>query len=140
MQDSIFKRMLLAIIGIMLFIVPTFSRVCIGISEYHLETGCIIGKAEAYHNLYLFFESMGILAVVWLISLQLSWDIGVKRFKNACRIVFMSMAVISGCGMAYLNLRIQPWLILPYIFTFGFVACASIIIMKRMYAAALKAI
>jgi len=137
MRAHVFKQMLPAIISLMLFVIPTLSRYTMGLSEYDLETGCIIGYAEPYHNLYSCFELIGFVSATVLVILQLSRDSGSKRLKNAFRIFYMCMSIFSSCGMAFLNLRIQFWLIIPYIFVCMSLAGASVIILRRMHAAAI---
>lgn len=116
MQNYSFKRMLPAGLAIMFFLIPAISRYCTGVSEYHLETGCIVGKAELYHNLYFSLECFSLVSAMWLTSMQMSLDLGPNLSETICRIIHICFSLIASCGMIYLNCRIQPWFIFPYLF------------------------
>lgn len=140
MQDYYLKRMLPAGFAIMLFLIPTISRYCIGISESHLETGCIIGQAEFFHKAYFSCEILSLMSAIWLISLQSSVELGRNFLERICRIVYLCFSFFASCGMIYLNCRVQPWLIFPYLFIWSVIVFATVFILRRMHTAAVKAV
>lgn len=140
MQNYHFKRMLPVILALMLFLIPTISRYCIGVSEYHLELGCIVGQAEFYHKLYFSCECLSLMSAIWLTSTQMSLDLGRNLLETICRIIYACFSLIASSGMIYLNCRIQPWLILPYVFMYVSMVIAIILTLRLMHNAALKAV